>query len=281
MITDYNYSKIDNYEELRKVQLKQIEILNKIDRICKENSIKYSLAYGSMLGAVRHGGFIPWDDDMDIFMEREDYNKFLNVWKDDSDFILNNHDLDRDFQSSFSKIRKRNTAFVLETDLGRNFHKGIFVDIFPLDRVAIGMIRSTIQKIHVMLYQLFIRGYAPKKNGYIFNVVSRVILALNNKKNYYKLSNKHLKKITKYNDKCNLPFMDISTFTGMKFSFPHNMFDNIIDVEFEEQSFSMIKDYDCVLRSCYGDYMKLPPKDEQTWYHHPIFISFDSEYEED
>ena len=112
MITNYDYSKIENYEELRKLQLVQLDILNVIDDFCVKNNIKYSIAYGTILGAVRHGGFIPWDDDLDICMLREDYDKFIELWKDSDEYILQNHNTDRDFTQSFTKIRKTNTSFV-------------------------------------------------------------------------------------------------------------------------------------------------------------------------
>ena len=281
MIKDYDYSKIDNYEELRKVQLKQLEILNKIDRFCKENSINYSIAYGTMLGAVRHGGFIPWDDDMDICMLRSDYDKFLSLWHDDDNFILQNHTTNSDFTQTFSKIRMKNTAFVQENDLNKSYHKGIFVDIFPFDRKADGYLNQKLQIIDVMLYQLYFRGYVPENNGIILKLGSTFLLKIHKKNNYNKLAEKHLKRIKKYNTNRELLLFDTCTFSDMKKSYDKDLFENLTEIEFDGYSFSVIKDYEKFLKICYGDYMKLPPKDEQTWYHHPIFISFDREYEED
>lgn len=281
MITDYDYSKIDKYEELRKIQLKQIEILNKIDQFCKKNSISYSIAYGTMLGAVRHGGFIPWDDDMDICMLRSDYDKFLSLWQDDDKFILQNHTTNSDFTQTFSKIRMKNTAFVQENDLNKSYHKGIFVDIFPFDRKADGYFKQKLQIIDVMLYQLYFRGYVPENNGLILKLGSALLLKIHNRNNYNKLAEKHLNKIKKYNSNKELLLFDTCTFSDMKKSYDKDLFENLTEIEFDGYRFSVIRDYEKFLKICYGDYMKLPPKDEQTWYHHPIFISFDSEYEED
>ena len=110
MITNYDYSKIENYDVLRKLQLTQLEILKEVDDFCSKNNIRYSIAYGTILGAVRHGGFIPWDDDLDICMPRADYDKFISLWKDTDAYSLQNRDTNLDFTQSFTKIRKRNTV---------------------------------------------------------------------------------------------------------------------------------------------------------------------------
>lgn len=278
MITDYDYSRIDNYEELRKIQLVQIEILKYIDEYCTKNDIKYSIAYGTILGAVRHGGFIPWDDDLDICMPRGDYEKFISLWKDTDKYILQNHNTDLDFTQSFTKIRKKNTAFVQKTDLGLDFHKGIFVDIFPFDKVPDNMIKKKIQSINVLFYNLYTRGYAPQKNGTIVRFISQMILKLTPKKNYLKKSKKYLSKICKYNDNIKLKYVDVSVTNTMNMYYDNDIFDNMKKIKFENLHVTVINKSKDFLKIRYGDYMKLPPVSEQTWYHHPIYISFDNEY---
>ena len=118
----YDVSTIQDYDKLRKLQLTQLEMLKYVDSFCKANGINYSIAYGTLLGAVRHKGFIPWDDDLDICMPRDDYNKFIELWKDTDTYLLQNHNTDNDFSQSFTKIRKKNTAFVQEVDLNCNYH---------------------------------------------------------------------------------------------------------------------------------------------------------------
>ena len=119
---------------LRRVQLEQLEILKEIDRVCRENEIKYFLDSGTLIGAVRHEGFIPWDDDIDIGMLREDYEKFSKLapkhlnksylwqsWKNDSSYAL-----------PFGKVRKRNTVYIEEKS-GITKNCGFYVDVFPFD----------------------------------------------------------------------------------------------------------------------------------------------------
>lgn len=280
MITNYDYSKIENYDVLRKLQLTQLEILKVVDDFCSKNNIRYSIAYGTILGAVRHGGFIPWDDDLDICMPRADYDKFISLWRDTDEYLLQNHDTNLDFTQSFTKIRKRNTAFVLKTDLGFDFHKGIFLDIFPFDKVPHNKLKRNMQIINVVLYNLFTRGYAPNKNGAVVKCVSNIILKLTPKSRYYKLSKKYLKKICKYNKYSNLKFADMSVINTMRMYYDEDIFDNMKKIKFEDSEFNVLNKFKYFLSIRYGDYMAFPPEEEQTWYHHPVHISFDKEYEE-
>lgn len=280
MTTDFDYTKIENYEELRKLQLTQVEILKDIDEFCAENDIPYSIAFGTVLGAVRHGGFIPWDDDVDICMLREDYNRFISLWKDNDKYLLQNHSTNPDFTQTFTKIRKRNTAFVQDTDIGKDFHKGIFVDVFPFDRVAEGKIKRKVQIINSVLYALYSRGYTPKNNGSLMRFCSSVILKLKPKSKYDAAAQKHLKRLSKYNDNKNLKIYSVSTFGNMKKEYDSDLFDNLSRIKYENISVSVFNKYDQFLSYFYGDYMKLPPVSERNWTHRPIKIDFEHEYKE-
>lgn len=280
MTTDYDYSKIENYDELRNLQLVQLEMLDYVDKFCSENELKYSIAYGTILGAVRHGGFIPWDDDLDICMPREDYEKFISLWKDTDKYLLQNHNTDLDFTQSFTKIRKKGTAFVQKGDIGADYHKGIFIDIFPFDKVPDNAIRKKIQGLNVLFYNLYTRGYAPKKNGTIVRLVSQFILRITPGKKYYKKSKKYLSKICKYNDDKKLKYVDVSVTNTMNMYYDNDIFDDMQKIKFENLSVNVMNKYRDFLKICYGDYMKLPPESEQTWYHHPILIDFEHNYED-
>ncbi len=280
MTTDFDYSKIDNYEELRKLQLTQVEILKDIDEFCVANNIPYSIAFGTVLGAVRHGGFIPWDDDVDICMLREDYNRFISLWKDNDKYLLQNHSTNPDFTQTFTKIRKRNTAFVQTTDVGKDFHKGIFVDIFPFDRVAEGGVKRKIQILNSVLYALYSRGYTPKNNGTLMRLCSSIILKLKPKSKYDAAAQKQLKKLTKYNHNKKLKIYSVSTFGNMKKEYDSDLFENLSRIKYENITVSVFNKYDQFLSYFYGDYMKLPPVSERNWTHRPIKIDFEHEYKE-
>lgn len=125
-------------DELRRLQLNLLEMLIEIDRICRKYNINYSLDGGTLLGAVRHGGFIPWDDDIDVIMRREEYQKFYKACRKDLDktrFFLQEYRTDRHYRWGYEKLRRKGTEFVR---LGQEHLKsvgGIFVDIFVVDNV--------------------------------------------------------------------------------------------------------------------------------------------------
>lgn len=124
-----------NNEELHKLHNEELNILKLVVRFCDENHIQYFLTAGSLLGAVRHKGFIPWDDDLDISMPRDDYERFLSIAANKLDKCLYLHcnNTDTEYWLPFAKVRMNDTEFVEPTIEKIQTHKGIFIDIFPLD----------------------------------------------------------------------------------------------------------------------------------------------------
>ena len=124
-------------EVLRKLQLTELDILLAVDKFCNDNNINYSLFGGTALGAVRHGGFIPWDDDIDICMCRSDYEKFIRLWKKKSigGFFLQDTNPDNKTTQTHSKVRKDNTVLATREEYEVPGHHGIWIDIFPIDKV--------------------------------------------------------------------------------------------------------------------------------------------------
>lgn len=122
-------------KQIKTIQKVDLLLLKEFDRICRKLDIGYFICGGSMLGYVRHGGFIPWDDDIDVGMLREDYNRFLaEGGKELSDrFFLQTRESDPEIPYLFSKIRMNNTEYITEYNENRNFHKGICLDLFPFD----------------------------------------------------------------------------------------------------------------------------------------------------
>lgn len=118
---------------LRKHQLRALKILIHIDKICKKHNIKYWLSSGTLLGAVRHGGFIPWDDDVDIEMLREDYLRFEKVFKEDDDYVLQTYKNDPYYMMPYAKVRDK-LSIVTEAYFSESYkYQGVFVDIFPME----------------------------------------------------------------------------------------------------------------------------------------------------
>ena len=127
-------------QELKNLQSVLLEMLLELDRICKKNNIKYCIFAGTMLGAVRHGGFIPWDDDLDVAMLREEYEKFRKACKSDlnkANFFFQDNTTDPHYRWGYGRIRRKNSEFVRVGQEHMKMRTGIFLDIFPLDGVPI------------------------------------------------------------------------------------------------------------------------------------------------
>lgn len=138
-----------NPEELRRMQLIQLEMLEEFDRICTKYNIKYIIDSGTLLGAVRHKGFIPWDDDVDVSMLRGEYEKFCEICEDEinsSKYFFQNHDTDSEYRWGYSKILRKNTTYIRLGQEHMKMRKGVFIDIFPMDGVPKNYFLWWIQK---------------------------------------------------------------------------------------------------------------------------------------
>lgn len=138
-------------EQIKKLQKIELEMLVEIDRICKANGIKYTLIGGSLLGAVRHQGFIPWDDDADVAMLREEYDKFVEACKidlDSSRFYFQDMNTTPGYRWGYGKIRRKGTVFVRSGQEHMQYEQGAFVDIFPGDAVPDNVVLEKLHSFH-------------------------------------------------------------------------------------------------------------------------------------
>ena len=272
----------NNENILSRLHSVEIEILKVVDAFCRKNDIKYSLYCGTMLGAVRHKGFIPWDDDIDLCMERQDYNRFIKLWieSNNQDYILQNKDTDADFTQSFTKIRKNNTCFLQRNEANKLYHKGIFVDILPLDRFPNNKLNQMFFKLGTMLYQLFTREFVPSKTSIAVATISNLMLKLFRGKSRKKIRSIFLKKMTKYQNHTNYPLVSANSMDGFNHIMPADMPQKMTEYLFENACFMGYSDYDGMLKSWYKDYMQLPPLEEQVWKHQPEIIDFEKNYKE-
>ena len=125
-----------NENVLKKVQKEELDILVFFDAFCRQHNLRYSLAYGSLLGAVRHKGFIPWDDDIDVIMPREDYELLIRLFDDKTNrFFLQSHYSEAHYYYPFAKIRKNGTVFREKFLEDKQINHGFYIDVFPADKV--------------------------------------------------------------------------------------------------------------------------------------------------
>ena len=258
----------------------ELQILDEIDRFCRKHGLRYSLAYGTMLGAVRHKGFIPWDDDIDIIMPIEDYNNFTKLWTNETPegLFLQNKFIENGFTQNFTKIRKDHTTFLQsKQDLEANIHTGIFIDIFPGYRVAPSKIGRKKQLLSSAVNLLYARG-KTEGSFRVASLIEKLLLSLpaGCKLRLYASSDRYLQK----NKDTLLDFYFPSTIKWAKKVYPSDMFDNLIEMEFEGRKYLCVKEYDKILTYEYGDYMKLPPMEKRVQTHHPILINYEKNYDE-
>ncbi|MBQ6217752.1 MAG: LicD family protein [Erysipelotrichaceae bacterium] len=274
--------KTDDTLKLKELWNEQLQILDRIDELCGKENIHYSLYAGSLLGAVRHHGFIPWDDDLDVCMSRADYERFIKVWDNEEHpgYIMQNKDNTPSFTQSFSKIRKDHTTFIQFEWEKNRYHTGIFVDIFPIDRIPEGFFMQKRFLWDCMRYQLYTREFVPPKASVITKLVSKLFLKLTGTE-YRKEFRKHFEeKLNEYDKHSNWNTSAIESMQSVRQKLPVNLLDGFIRLEFEGKQYECFEKWHEYLTDKYGDYMKLPPENERTWNHHPLILDFEHNYEE-
>ncbi len=267
---------------LRRVQMTQLEIAKEVKRVCDENDIQYFLTAGSLLGAVRHQGFIPWDDDLDIGMLVEDYNKFCKIAPNSlSDkYTLQTMETDETYPLTLAKVRKVGTVYV-ENKANQANKPGIYVDIIPYKDVpdsyeqaeAIAKKAVNIQRVLLMKCGnrpwMEERGIIWKKRiGYVLYQVAALFVS---KKTlidrYHGLFARH--------EASNKVAGDM-TYSGNKY-LEKSWFKEVIPMQFEDTEFSVCTAYKEYLETVYGDYMQLPPEDQRENRHQIVEIGFGDE----
>lgn len=267
-------------EELNTLHQVEIYIAREIKRVCDLYNLKYCLSYGTLLGAIRHKGFIPWDDDFDIAMPREDYEKFIKVFGKETntyEFFIENWDTEASYGLSFSKIKLNGTVFEENSIKETNTHKGIFVDVLPYDELPNEkrLISKTAKRVLFLgkIYK-FRLGYLPTNPGNRKQEIqARVIGALGKIIPKSFLRKLIYKEETKFNGRGDFLTLVSGPYQCRDY-FPKEYLDNMIEVDFEGDKFKVPERYDDVLKAIYGDYMKLPPVEKRVCRHNPGIIDF-------
>ncbi|MBU0279235.1 MULTISPECIES: phosphorylcholine transferase LicD [unclassified Gemella] len=250
--------------ELNEIKKIGLDILIYIDGFCKKNNIEYFINYGTLLGAVRHKGFIPWDDDIDITMTRENYNKFIKLFKNDtSKYKILSLESEKNYFNNFIKIHNSETK-IIYSDLTKSYDSGIFIDIFPLDYFDNKKVINISYFFESLKYLSFIKKenvtYKDSKIKDLCRIIMWYLVRPIHPKFFAKVIEKIIKKYT--SNKPTFSAFIISK-NKEKDILPLNTGRELIELEFENHKFPAPKNYDEVLTYLYNDYMKLPKKSEQ------------------
>lgn len=271
-------------DTLRKLQLIELEILKKVHKICIENNIKYYIIGGTLLGAVRHGGFIPWDDDVDIVMYREDMNKLIKILQEEYSnlFFVQNFDTDPYYVRYITKIRLNGTKLVEPVYKDNNAVNGIYIDIFPLDHVPQKdsfdlRFRGTLLRYLLAIKSIKFDGLGVSKSKAVLGKILKVLL--------FFIPDKTVNNLFKYvfekdnNKDCPYTTNFSSHFKWKKQLFENNVYGEGVLLDFENSKFIAPNKYTEVLERLYGkNYMDLPPKEKRE--NHNIYELDLGKYEE-
>ena len=272
--------KVYDDKTLKKLHETLIELLDEFVRICKKYDLKYTLVAGSVLGAVRHQGFIPWDDDIDVGMLRPDYEKFLEVAPKElkEKYYLDCFEYNKNYHLSFAKIKKNGTIFDEDSSHHMDNHKGIFLDIFPIDNVYDNTKRSYFDAAMIKLIH---QAVCVKKKIFPLKDCRHKIMAGILLVFPHTFLMKLEKKICMMNKDNNSKY--VACFLGI-YPFKNEINERkdyfpTKEMVFEKKKYSVLNNTDKYLSGIYGDYMKLPPKERRV-NHMPLKIDFGDKNED-
>lgn len=249
--------------EISEIKRHSLNVLKKIKEICEKENLKYFLTYGTLIGAIRHSGFIPWDDDVDIMMPREDYEKFVT-------YCINNKEALNPFELFHYKTCKKyiygiarfsDSNYIIKSHIHKDCGMGIFVDIYPIDaefrqrdifKVFLLRMYRVILENKIMLYN---KDFKLFKKIKIFLIK---ILSLPFSRRFILKKMDNLVKKNKYSNsqKVGCVLWDLDRYH------PY-ILKETISHRFEDDYFAIPKEYDAMLKNTYGDYMTLPVESEQ------------------
>lgn len=253
-----------NINDLHKVQY---DILVEFDRVCKKYKLTYFLAYGTLLGAVRHNGFIPWDDDIDTLMPYEDYLRLKEIPNDEwnTPFFFQDCNTDPEFRVCFSKLRNTDTTLITDATENMDINQGVDIDIYPLVSLSDNKLRRKLQYLETQAYMLLQVNEPPRKHGRYYYVVGKILLSMFSENRKNKLKEALLKNITSFEKKAKKECYVVNgNVEIMRQALPKNWFSTSIPHQFETGEFPIPKGAKDWLTLRYGsNYMELPPKELQ------------------
>lgn len=254
-------------DQFRRMQLCELEMLIEFDKVCRNNNIDYVLFGGSLLGAVRHKGYIPWDDDADIGMLREDYNKFKEHINEMNPEIcyFQDHETDPEYRWGYGKLRRTGTKYIRVGQEHLRCKTGIFVDVFPMDDIPRSILGQILQDRYCYCLRKILWSEVARLNTsgfwkWWFTMLSKISVSIPfaGFERYAKKSSNH----TPNRVRC-LSYPATGTLykknpISERYGMPKSWFKDRAEYIFEGRRFFGSRDYDTVLKYIYGDYMKLP-----------------------
>ena len=261
------------------VKCAQLDLVMELDRICRKHNISYFLTGGTLIGAIRHNGFIPWDDDLDVALLRKDYDRLMEVLKTELDPAYYVHDWYTDPASPlpYCKLRIRGTHYTETVSQKAKCDDGIFIDLFPFDPAPgdPAVRRRQARQIYFLRRVLMVRaGYVLDKGS----TVKRLVYSFLKLFSYCRSMEswkEQFKKVSKMGtEDSGLVISTCGAYSYERELKPSDMLDAVTEHIFEGKMLFIPEKYDEFLRSYYGDYMQLPPEEQRVGIHGVLNIDF-------
>ena len=274
---------------MNEIQKVELNLLKEFVKVCEKNNLRYFMVGGSALGCVRHKGFIPWDDDIDVAMPREDYEKFMKMQDELPSYcFIQNYKTDPHYIYNYGKLRDSRTTFIESYYKYHRINHGVWIDIFPLDGISSKMKPS--KKFAPKLYYFWFNVWMmylpslfrkPKKGTIIKDLFFNLVALLTCWLNLFHLRNKWVDKLM-VNPKFDESVM-IANCLGKspsKEAMPSSFFGKGVKIQFEDIEVNCPSDYDGYFQWLFGDYMKLPPEEQRVGHHYNKGFSLTQGYQD-
>lgn len=269
--------------EIKKIE---IEMLGEFVRVCEKLNLQYYIIGGTLLGAIRHQGFIPWDDDIDIGMPRCDYEIFVEKAKDmiNEPIFMQNYRTDQHMIFPFTKLRNSNTTYIERRSKYSKMNQGVWIDIFPLDYYEKSVFKRKLKEFYVAVVNMRIGEEQfferEKKRSLTKKVLREICLKmLRIRFSTLQMAVKKVDNVYSSSSKSNM-LINNSGVYGKKEVMPEGWFGKGCKVNFENMELIAPVEYDLYLKNLYGDYMTPPPKEKRISVHDIEVIDFNMSYKD-
>lgn len=270
-------------QELRAIQEKSLEILVYFKEFCQKHGLLFYFCGGCCIGAIRHKGFIPWDDDIDVFMPRKDYERLAQLWPKEADpqYAYCRSDKGHYLRSLLSAISDENTTFIKERQQDLDISHGIRLEILPLDGCPESRFARKRQILWALIYSMFNNNEAPTSKGKGAYLLGRFLLTLTPTQGMryrvWRLAEKRMSRWPITPETKHITEL-CARYQYMVNDYPAEAFASAKWVEFEGLSMPVPIGYDTYLRMAFGDYMQLPPEEERIPKHEAVLVDTEHSY---
>lgn len=271
--------------DIKDLQKKSLEILKVFKDFCDRHGLLFYFCGGCCIGTLRHNGFIPWDDDIDVFMPRADYEKLTELWQKemaDTKYRFCRNSENEFLRSLLSAVSDESTTFIKERQADLDISHGIRLEILPLDGCPSSRIKRKLQIMWALVYQIYGNQEPPTSKGKLLEIIGKIMLFfVPTWKRRYRVMKFAEKQMSKYPiEKCEKITELCARYQYMVNEYPKQAFAAAVYKKFEGLDMPIPQGYDDYLHMAFGDYMKLPPEEARIPKHEAVCIDTQNSYKQ-